>query len=99
MSRTLIVTSANARRSAVGPGNHIDVDVTVDIPGLDLLHGEVTLTRRPSDRALVRAGRWSWQWVSHDLLRQLEHLCDRDFTACLDSIEASAVDAVEDSHA
>ena len=93
------MTSANVRRSAVGPNHSIDVDVTVEIPGIDTLHGEVSLARRPSDRALVRAGRMPWQWVSYDLLRQLEHLCDRDFTACLDSIEASAVDAVEDSHA
>ncbi len=95
MTNTLVITATVSPSTCIGLPGARDVEVIVQIPGLEPIEGEVTLAPRPYDGRLAAYGPRPDQWVSGNLLRQLNQLCDRDFRATLDAIEAAACDAAE----
>lgn len=91
---TLIITANVSPSACIDLPGARDVEVVVQIPGLDPIEGEVTIAPCQYDGKLEAYGCGPDNWLSGWLLCQLRDLCDRDFRAALDAIEAAAVAAV-----
>lgn len=74
---TLVITAAVSPCLAI-PGAR-DVEVIVQIPGLDPIEGEVNLASRQYDGRLEAYSGWPDQWISGAFLRQLAQF---EYAAC-----------------